>query len=91
MHDVGDFAIGNDWIDLYLRWWWNGNGIRNNCDRRNSGHRDNVGHYLDIEQHSNGGNVGAIGNVDRSWVAPNLWNVDSLHNWNGGSVRVVRI
>jgi hypothetical protein len=92
MHDVGDFAIGTHWIDLYVRRWWNGDGIRNNCDRRNSGHCDNVGHYLDIGQHySNDRNVGTIGNVDRSRVAANLWDVDNLRNWNGRRVRVVRI
>jgi hypothetical protein len=92
MHDVGDFAVGTHWIDLYVRRWWNGNGIRNNCDRRNGGHRDNVGHYLDIGQHySNDRNVGTIGNVDRSRVAANLWDVDNLRKWNGRRVRVVRI
>ena len=78
MHDVGDFAIGTHWIDLYVRRWWNGDGIRNNCDRRNSGHRDNVGHHLDIGQPS-------------TCDAANLWDVDSLHNRNDRSVRVVRI
>jgi hypothetical protein len=85
MLDVGDITIGAHWIDRYVRRWWNGNGVRNNCNRGNSGHRDNVRHHVDIGQHSNGGNVG------RSRHAANLWDVDNLRNWNGRSVRALRI
>jgi hypothetical protein len=85
MHDLGNFAIGINWIDRCLRRRRNGNGNRNGHDCGNSGHRGNV------DQHGDSGNVCTVSNFDKPRDAANPWNVDSLHNGNNGNDRTVRV